>query len=318
MTVTIKDIAKSAGVSYSTVSKALRNSSLVKQPTKEKIRAIALELGYEPNLAAQVLVSRKTFTIGVVWPSVDREMQAALITLLNNQLEEEGYTTLISINDISRSVKAFQRLQVDAMLIFDDQQHQDTLPKTTIPTVLFGLKERSQFPVIDVNRHEAVKKITEYVIEEGALSILYAGLTEGEDPLQAAKFEGFLAATSSLQGATAVYNTKGLNRLDGYKAMKAILQLGSPPHAIIFGSYDLTVGAIDAIHELNITKTNHLRIASYDNMSGHHELTFPVLFTGVPLTIIVETLVDKLLQAADGQPVTSISLDPVIHPSDIL
>ncbi|UJG57243.1 LacI family transcriptional regulator [Bacillus paralicheniformis] len=59
MTVTIKDIAHAAGVSYSTVSKALRNSPLVKPDTKKKVLQVAEQLGYTPNFAARSLASKK-------------------------------------------------------------------------------------------------------------------------------------------------------------------------------------------------------------------------------------------------------------------
>lgn len=72
MNVTIKDIARVANVSYSTVSKALNDSPLVKENTKKKILQIARELGYHPNIAAKSLVSKKSDTIGVVWPTIER------------------------------------------------------------------------------------------------------------------------------------------------------------------------------------------------------------------------------------------------------
>ncbi|MCY9452936.1 LacI family DNA-binding transcriptional regulator, partial [Bacillus haynesii] len=69
MTVTIKDIANASGVSYSTVSKALRNSPLVKPDTKKKVLQVAEQLGYSPNFAARSLASKKSQTIGLVWPT---------------------------------------------------------------------------------------------------------------------------------------------------------------------------------------------------------------------------------------------------------
>ncbi|MBU3536281.1 LacI family transcriptional regulator, partial [Alkalihalobacillus clausii] len=69
MTVTIKDIAKAANVSYSTVSKALNDSPLVKPETKRMIVEKANELGYTPNFSAKHLVTRRTNTIGLVWPT---------------------------------------------------------------------------------------------------------------------------------------------------------------------------------------------------------------------------------------------------------
>ena len=78
MTITIKDIAKQVGVSYSTVSKALNNSPLVKQETKDKIIKLAKEMGYEPNYAAQSLVSKQSRVIGLIWPTLERVAPSTL------------------------------------------------------------------------------------------------------------------------------------------------------------------------------------------------------------------------------------------------
>lgn len=63
--VTIKDIAKLAGVSHTTVSRALNDSPLIKPATKDKIKKIAAELHYVPNFNAKSLVNQKSYTIGV-------------------------------------------------------------------------------------------------------------------------------------------------------------------------------------------------------------------------------------------------------------
>src|SRR5690606_27702038 len=97
--VTIKDIAERAGVSFSTVSKALRDSPLVKEETKRRILDVARELGYQPNFAARRLVSRRSWAVGVVWPSVERTALSYLITRINAQLERLGYVTVLSINE---------------------------------------------------------------------------------------------------------------------------------------------------------------------------------------------------------------------------
>ena len=65
MTVTIKDIAKLANVSHTTVSRALNNSPFIKEKTKQKILSIAKQLNYSPNVHARGLVSQKSFTIGL-------------------------------------------------------------------------------------------------------------------------------------------------------------------------------------------------------------------------------------------------------------
>ncbi|MEM5598222.1 LacI family DNA-binding transcriptional regulator [Niallia circulans] len=82
MSVTIKDIAKSAGVSYSTVSKALRDSPLVKKPTKDLIMAVANELGYQPNIAARSLVSKNPLLLVLCGLPLNKPFSQSLLQLL--------------------------------------------------------------------------------------------------------------------------------------------------------------------------------------------------------------------------------------------
>ena len=71
MAVTIKDVAKKAGVNASTVSRVLKDSSEISEKTKVKVRKAMQELGYTRNVAAQILASGKSNTIGVVFPPVE-------------------------------------------------------------------------------------------------------------------------------------------------------------------------------------------------------------------------------------------------------
>ena len=70
MTVTIKDVAREAGVATSTVSRTLKDSPLISENTKVKVRQAMHKLGYTPNFAAQNLANKSTQTIGVILPVV--------------------------------------------------------------------------------------------------------------------------------------------------------------------------------------------------------------------------------------------------------
>lgn len=101
MAVTLKDVAEACGVSYSTVSKALKNSQLVKPNTKQMIQQKALEMNYIPNHSARALVSKKSGTIGLIWPSVDRVAVTHLITEINLAIKSLGYVMFVSIDDVA-------------------------------------------------------------------------------------------------------------------------------------------------------------------------------------------------------------------------
>src|SRR5690606_16412833 len=120
MNVTIKDIARLAGVSYSTVSKALNDSPLVKSETRQRIVELAKQLGYEPNHAAKSLVSRRSMTIGVLLPSLERVALSALVSRINDALASRGYEVILSILPPAHAARLFQRLQVDGIVVFED------------------------------------------------------------------------------------------------------------------------------------------------------------------------------------------------------
>src|SRR5690606_31719715 len=223
MAVTIKDIAERAGVSFSTVSKALRNSPLVHEKTKEKVLRIAQEMGYEPNIAARQLVSKKSFAIGVVWPSVERATTGALITLINEKLEERSYTTLLSINRMESAIAAFHRFQVDAIFVFYNHEEQvpaDFRYATNIPILIYGVAGHVPYPTIDVRRELATKRVVDHLYGLGHRRIAYIGQPARYDQLQEEKIRMFLARAETLGFEHVIAPVDNMETHSGYLAAK--------------------------------------------------------------------------------------------------
>lgn len=305
MAVTIKDIAKRSGVSYSTVSKALRNSSLVKENTKEKILKIANELGYQPNVVARSLVSKKSWTIGVVWPTVERVAPSALISKINEHLEEYSYTTLLSFNRIDSAIDTFNRFQVDAILVFYDKgdHNINSNPHPSgVPILYYGISESSPYPTIDVNRRKAVKLAVEYLCELGHENIAYIGDLSSKDLLQEDKVIGFKDAICEMDipfYPEMIVPINGLESHDGYLAARNIIQKANKPTAIISGSYDLTRGILRAVKEANLKIPDDVSIVSYDNIPQMANLDIPITVVGVPLMKITNEVTQTLLKIID-------------------
>ncbi|MBU9711618.1 LacI family DNA-binding transcriptional regulator [Evansella tamaricis] len=315
MGVTIKDIAKHAGVSYSTVSKALLNSPLVKEDTKKKVVTIAKELGYQPNAAARSLVSKKSNTIGVVWPNVERPVHASLITKINKRLDDLNYTTLMSINNICDAVNTFNRFQVDAILVFDGEGATNYF-SSKVPVVVYGLKnDENPYPIVDVNRKFAIKSAVHYFHEIGHKKISYIGDLP-VDSFQLEKVTGFKEALAECQlkhFEHSILSVEGLNQHDGYLATKKLLESGDKPTAIISGSNDLSKGALRAISESNLKIPEDISIISYDNLPQKEGVSVPLSIVGVPLDKITEKLTDTLIDVINQKEVErSIILSPEI------
>lgn len=299
--ITIKDIASRAGVSFSTVSKALRNSPLVQETTKQHILNLAQEMGYQPNIAARRLASKKSGAIGVVWPSIERTAPSSLLTRINEELEIRGYTTLLSINRLDSAIETFHRFQVDAILVFGDhgdQAAQLASLATSIPILIYGSGVHSPFVTVDVNRSKATRLAVKHLIELGHRHIGYIGRTMQSDPLQMEKIEAFRSEMEKY-GAPCpdecVASIQGMEFHDGYAAAKQLLCSSARPTALISGSFDLTRGILKAIVELGHQIPHDLSIVSYDNIPQMMDFDIPMTVVGVEIQYIAQQIAAALL-----------------------
>lgn len=300
MGVTIKDIARLAGVSYSTVSKALHDSPLVKEQTKNKIISIAREQGYLPNIAAQRLVSRKSRAIGVHWPSLERVALSNLISKINDELEQRGYSMLLSVNPRQSAMMLFERFQVDGILVFSEE-NESVLDETavSVPILYYGSRVNSQSAFLQVDRQRAIAKAVQYFVQIGHERITYIGDMSDTHRNQKEKLIGFkqaIAEAGISLSASSMVDTKGLGSLEGYQAVKKLLQFEQLPTAIISGSYDLTTGVIRALHEARISIPNQISLISYDNIAQMAEFDVPVTAVGPSSQHIARSLVDAMLE----------------------
>ncbi len=120
--VTLKEIAKALDVSMMTVSRALNNKENVDAKTKKRVIEKARRMGYTPNHVAKSLVSRKTFTIGVVIPEISHVFFAQVISGIDEITYRQDYQLILtnSAEDFEREKKALQTLRskrVDGILV---------------------------------------------------------------------------------------------------------------------------------------------------------------------------------------------------------
>src|SRR2546427_6888751 len=143
--VTIKDVAREAGVSVATVSRAHNNSRLVTEATRRRVRAVADRLGYAPNAAARSLSTSRTSSIGVLLPDLYGEFYAELIRGIDQTAQRQGYHLLIasSHNDKATIEAALQAMRgrVDGLIVMSPA------PGAHLP--VRDLPER--FPVVLLN-----------------------------------------------------------------------------------------------------------------------------------------------------------------------
>lgn len=145
--VTIKDIAKTLGVSVSTVSRALRDTYDVNPETREKVLELASQLNYKPNLNATGLSSRRTYNIGVILPFITNYYFSTVITGIQEVAYSEGYNIILYVTNDSpeRELSIIQNLSLsslDGLLVSissnsDSCEHFQKVIDEGIPVVFF-------------------------------------------------------------------------------------------------------------------------------------------------------------------------------------
>ncbi len=297
MNITIKDIAKHLKVSYSTVSKALNDHPLVKQETKEKVIKAAKELGYEPNYAAQSLVSKKSNVIGLIWPTLERAAPSALVTKINEELSLHGYSVILSINSIEDSIEMFKRFQIDGAIAFNDQNVE--LPKKfSMPVVTYGVINDKTIPVIDVNYRQSIDVAVQYLYNLGHERIALLGDFSPIDERQLEKYFGFYESMKKIGLKVSghnLINTGGLDWFDGYMATNQLMQSPYKPTAIIGASYDISAGIVRSLRQANYIIPKDVSIISYDNIPQMESLEVALTSIGVPVEEIARHIVEILM-----------------------
>ncbi|HJF68344.1 MAG TPA: LacI family DNA-binding transcriptional regulator [Staphylococcus kloosii] len=312
MAVTLKDVAKACGVSYSTVSKALKNSPLVKPNTKAYIQQKAAEMNYIPNHSARALVSKRSNTIGLIWPSVDRVAVTHLVSEINEALKSLGYVMILSIDDIAVASKKFLEFGCDGIIIFDEGPSTN-LPSDVyenIPVVAYGVDREIDYPIINVNHYKAMIMAIESLLEKGVKQIDYIGDINTTDSRQVAKKDAIVDYCQQHHIYYRIIDSQGLSALETESAVKNFYAQHDLAPGVICGSYDITIGTLNAID----LERNQPIIYSYDNIPHIAKLDYPVHAIGVPTLEIANKVVEVLDQVISGGTINNVyDLEPQLN-----
>lgn len=299
MAVTLKDVAEACGVSYSTVSKALKNSQLVKPKTKQMIQQKALEMNYIPNHSARALVSKRSGTIGLIWPSVDRVAVTHLISEINRAIKSLGYVMFVSIDDVAAASKKFVEFGCDGIVIFDEGDNSNLPPEiyNNVPVVAYGVDRDIPYPIINVNHAEGMIMAINALLEQGIQTIDYIGDINTNDARQIAKKDAITNYCNAQNITYRIIDSNGLNAIEAEASVKQHLKTDTLSPGVICGSYDITVGTINAIGP-----ENQPMIYSYDNIPQIKKLDYPVNAIGVPTSEIAQQIVTTLDKVIKNEP----------------
>ncbi|WP_076419842.1 LacI family DNA-binding transcriptional regulator [Colwellia sp. UCD-KL20] len=315
------DIAYQAGVSQSTVSRALRNSPLVNEETRAKIQAIAKELNYKVDKNASNLRSQQSDTIALLLfedPSNDdssiNPFFLSMLGSITRACSNKGFDLLVSFQQSSNDWHAdFEDSnKADGLILLGYGDYEDyeeklrTLIKQDTHFVLWGA-EVKELPIISIgcDNFQGGMKITEHVIKQGRKNFAFLGDASNHSPEFLARYQGHcqalkkhnLAVNDKLQIA-AIFTEES-----GYQAASKLIESGEDFDAIFAASDLIAIGAMRALQEKGIAIPDQVAVVGFDDIAIA-SFTFPPLTTVKQNTQLAgDILVTKLLQLINGEQV---------------
>ena len=276
MTVTLAEIAKIANVSVSTVSRALSNKDYpLKEENRQRIRKLAEELGYKPNLVARSLQSNRTHLVGVIVDRMQSPFAAATVQGIQDGLRHAGYSISIAYSNRDQqlaieAIHAFYSRQVDGLVILNSWLH-------TFNDPILALQDR---PFVFINRvfgncrqncvgpgdRYGAQLATRHLAELGHQRIAYIN-----------GMEDWIEAQNRLAGYRDVLTQCGLpvdedlirqgdwGVESGYRATQELLALKERPTAIFASNDIMALGAIYAIQDAGLKVPGDIALVGYDD-----------------------------------------------------
>jgi LacI family transcriptional regulator len=278
MKITIKDIAKALEISTTTVSKAMNDYSDIGSETKKKVKEYAEKIGYEPNIHASFLRTKKTKLIGIVVPNLNTNFYSELVASLIVRITKNGYLPIVLNSAESEQVESenlerLMRQKVDGIFISLTKETTSTVYLTKVMSSSCSLITFSNTSkVITCNKvvfndKAIIKRVTEYLINKGNSKIAFIRKSLiSQNSIN--QFIGFREAHEvnkiSIDNKRIVVSKQG-TLSEGYRIAKELFNSGIQIDGFISYNDPLAIGAMTFYKENGSTIPNDIRFIGQEN-----------------------------------------------------
>ncbi len=275
--ITIKDVARKAGVSISTVSRVINNSKPVSNEIRQRVLKIIEETGYVPNPLARSLVTKKSQLIGVIVPDISDFFMGELL----NGIEEVGkiynYDIVLcnSYGEPDEELKYINLLkskQVAGIIFVSwkmNQDHVDVIEKANIPAVYIS-KNASEFDVysVSINNFEASYDMTKYLIENGNKKIAFMKSSVQDSIMDSDRYRGYEKALeeSDIEIDENLVKEGDATSESGYYLMSELIEAKDIPDAVFASHDEIAVGVINCILDAGYKVPEDISVSGYNDI----------------------------------------------------
>ncbi len=308
MALTVRDVARAAGVSQAAAARALGGYGYTSPALRARVQENARRLGYTPNGVARALASKATHTIGLVVGDIDNPFFAAAARGLSDVLESEGYTVLLSNADEDeereqRAVRALRARRVDGLVV--------------VPTRGAGLAEvaGSGLPLVQLDR--AVRGLAADAVmvdnAAGSAAAVRHLLSRGhrrigmvtDSPLISSSAERISGYRRALRAAglppdDGLLSIGGSTQADGRRAARALLDHPDRPTAVFTANNFMTHGTLLAARDLGLRIPDDVALVGFDDLDWTTLVDPPLTVVSQPVSELGRVAGERLMARIRG------------------
>lgn len=276
MEVTLKDIARECNVSFSTVSKALKNSSEISQKTIELVNKTANRMGYHTNAAARALRTNKTYSIGVIFEDItgsglQHQYFAKIFDSINVHANKNGYNiTFLSPNSSQSYLAQAKYRRCDGVIIastkFQRKDIQDLIESNIPMSMLDYVDNKNHSSVMSDNR-DGMQVITEEIIKKGHKKIAFIhGENSDVTKIRVATFSKTMECHNIDINFDYIKEAVYHDPEESFKATEQLIQEKELPTCILYPDDFAALGGIQALAKHSLIPGKNISIAGYDGI----------------------------------------------------
>ncbi|MCG3470326.1 ribose operon transcriptional repressor RbsR [Xenorhabdus bovienii] len=303
---TMKDVARLAGVSTSTVSYVINDNRYVSERVKKKVNAAIDELNYAPSALARSLKMKQTKTIGMLVTTSNNPFYAEIVRGVERNCYERGYSLILcnTEGDVTRLIRSMETLlqkRVDGLLIMCSENA--VLPNDFLlryPLIPMVTMDWSPFyvssDVIKDNSLLGGELATSYLISQGFRKIACIAGPQDKTPARQ-RLAGYRKAMkdAQLEIPEGYEIHSDFEFAGGLSSMEQLLQLSKPPEAVFAGNDAMAIGAYQALHRAGLSVPDDISVIGYDDISMAPYMIPPLTTIHQPKDELGKLAIDTLL-----------------------
>ena len=291
--VTIKDVAREAGVSVGTASQALRGSAVVREVTRRRVLVVANRLRYQPSAVARGLVTRRTHTVGLLISDIANPFFIRAVRAVEDVAQENGYNVILCNTDEdpakeTQYLRVLMEKRVDGIILATTTGSRRMVRDVRwrrVPLVLFD----RELPGVatDIVKVDGVlggRLATEHLLHLGhrRIAIIHGPLVRSTG---VERLEGYLTAlrAAAIHPDPALIQEGNFKQDSGRELTGRLLGLSPRPTALFCTNNLMTVGALQTLREQRVRIPGALSLVGYDDMEWWTLTEPPLTTVGQPV-----------------------------------